>query len=109
MGKKDLIEKEAEKTLQAIEGIGRPETNPFLYGKIIHGLEEIKTVEKKFSFRFALSVVVICILANLSVMFFDTGNSDSADYGSYNSDSVRTARIKSFATEYSSINNFYFY
>lgn len=109
MEKKDLIEKEAERTLQAIEGIGRAEANSFLFGKIIHELEEVNPVEKKFSFRLALSVVVICILANLSVMFYDTGNGDSADYGNYNSDSVRTAQIKSFATEYSSINNFYFY
>ena len=109
MEKKDLIEKEAERTLQAIEGIGRAETNPFLYGKIIHGLEDVKPVEKKFSFGLSLSVVVICILANLSVMFFDAGNGDTADYGSCNSDSVRTAQIKSFASEYSSINNFYFY
>lgn len=109
MEKKDLIEKEAKRTLQAIEGIGRAETNLFLYGKIIQELEDVNPVEKKFSFRLALSVVVICILANLSVMFFDAENGDSADYGNYNSDSVRTAQINSFASEYSSINNFYFY
>lgn len=109
MEKKDLIKKEAEKTLQISDGIGKVETNPYLFSKIIDRIEETEPKAKRFNFKLAITVVAICLFTNLAVLFFSQDGNGASDSGYNNSDSVRTAQIKSFATEYSSINNFYFY
>jgi hypothetical protein len=108
MEKKDLISKEVERTFHTLDGIERVDANPFLFGKITHNLEDVNPVEKKFNFKFALVAVVVCLLINFATMFYESSNNYTT--GTYsNSDSVRTAQIESFASEYSSTNNFYFY
>jgi len=111
MKKENSISQEVEKTLKSLDRIERVDVNPFLFGKIMHSLEEVNPVEKKFNFKYALGIVVICFLANLATIFYVSGN-DYATTGTYSNnsaDSVRTAQIESFASEYSSTNNFYFY
>ncbi|MCX6163902.1 MAG: hypothetical protein NTU73_03410 [Ignavibacteriae bacterium] len=93
---------EAEKTLQALDGIGRVEANPYLFSKIINGMEAGGQEEKRFNFKLAIAVVAICILTNLASYFYTPVNSYSAEY-------EREFKLKTLATEYSSTNNYYFY
>lgn len=93
---------EADKTLQILDGISRAEANPFLFSKIIKRMEEAETVGKRFNFKLAIAVVVICILTNLASYFYISGNNYSADY-------EREFKLKTLATEYSLTNNYYFY
>jgi hypothetical protein len=114
MEKRNLIESEAEKTLHVMDGIGKAEVNPYLYNKILAGINDSSSVEKKFNFKFALAVFVFCLLANLVTLFSIQNinyTSEAATTSRTNiaSDSVRSAQIKSLASEYSSTNNFYFY
>jgi hypothetical protein len=114
MEKRNLIECEAEKTLQVMDGIGKAEVNPYLYSKILTGINEPSAVEKKFNFKFALAVFVFCLLANLVTLFSIqsinyTSEATTTSRTNIASDSVWYAQIKSLASEYSSTNNFYFY
>jgi hypothetical protein len=102
MEKRDLIESEVKKTLNSLDGISRAEVNPFLYTKIINKMEEADTVERRFNFKIALGVVIVCIIINLAAYLYIPQYTDSVYY-------TREYQIKSFASEYSSINNFYFY
>jgi len=112
MEKRNLIENEAEKTLQSLDGIGKAEVNPYLYNKILNGINEPAGQEKKFNFRLALAVMIICILTNLATML-SVQSSSSTTAGTTvtvsPADSVRSAQIKSLASEFISTNNFYFY
>lgn len=112
MEKRNLIENEAEKTLKALDGIGKAEVNPYLYSKIINGINEPVRTEKKFNFRLALAVMIICFLTNLATML-SVQSSSSTTAGTTvtvnPADSLKYAKIKSFASEYSSTNNYYFY
>lgn len=113
MEKKNLIESETEKTLQALDGIGKADVNPYLYNKILNGINEPERAGRKFNFRLAFAAVIICFLANLATLFSIQSSNiyDRAVVSSVTttSDSVRQARINSLASEYSSTNNFYFY
>ena len=115
MDNKDLIEKETDKTLGALDKIGRAELNPYLYSKILSEINRPSSAERKFNFSFALTVLVICVLINLATLFSVQSyvKSSSATVSAVSSvntaDSLRTAEIKSLASEYSSTNNFYFY
>jgi len=102
MEKKDTIENEIERTLSSIDGIERTGVNPYLFNKIALRLEEKNETETRFNFKLALGVVIVCIIVNFAAFLFIPQYSDSANY-------VREYEIKSFASEYSSINNFYFY
>lgn len=102
MEKKDLIEKETEKTLQVLDGVNKAGLNPFLYSKIVNRMEEGVTVEKKFNIKLALGIVIVCIIVNFAAFLFIPKYSDSEYY-------TKEYKIKSFASEYSSINEFYFY
>jgi hypothetical protein len=109
MEKKDLIEKEVGKTLKVIDRIERVDVNPFLFGKIIQRLDEVNPIEKKLNFKFALTVVVMCLIINFAAIFFVSDNNNSTNYTNVNTDSARVVQIESFASEYSSTGNFYFY
>lgn len=109
MGKKDLIESEVEKALHLAEEIGKAEANPFLFSKIMNRIEKAEPETKRFNFRFAITVVIICLFTNLAVLLFSQNGNGTSENVQIDSDSVRTAQISSFASEYSSINNFYFY
>jgi hypothetical protein len=102
MKKEDLIEKEIEMTLNSTDGIGRAEVNPFLYTKIVSRISETERAEKKFNFKLALGIVITCMIINLAAFLFIPQYTDSTYY-------TREYQIESFASEYSSINNFYFY
>ena len=102
MEKRELIENEAEKTLQSLEGIGRAEANPFLFTKIAGRLGEPGQVEKKFNFKLALGVLIIFTLVNISSYIYVQKDSFVSDYS-------REYQIYSLTSEYFSINNFYFY
>jgi hypothetical protein len=102
MEKKDLIESEIEKTLSSLDGISRAEANPFLCTKIVSRLNEAEQVEKKFNFKLALGIVITCMIINLAAYLFIPQYTDSTYY-------TREYQIESLASEYSSINNFYFY
>jgi hypothetical protein len=102
MEKEELIESEIEKTLNSLDGIGRAEANPFLYTKIANRINEAEAGEKKFNFKLALGIVITCMIINLAAFLFIPQYTDSAYY-------TREYQIESFASEYSSINNFYFY
>lgn len=112
MENKDLIENEAEKTLQSLDGISRAEANPFLFTKISARLDEPEKSGFKFNFKLALGVVIACIFINLAAFIFIPRDIYTGTDTSTNT-SVKTEtredRIKSFASEYSSINNIYFY
>jgi hypothetical protein len=108
---KDKKITEAEKTLQVLEGIGKAEMNPFLFTKIMNRMEEADSIVKRFNFKLAITIVVVCLLTNFATIFFDSG-SNSYDYSNYNNDntdSTRIIQIKTLATEYSLTNNYYFY
>ena len=109
MEKKKLIGHEIEKTLQIAGEIGKTEPNPYLFSKIMNQMEESETTVKRFNFKIAITVVIICLFTNLAVLFFNQDENGVSENNYSISDSVRTARISSFASEYSSINNFYFY
>jgi hypothetical protein len=112
MEKKNLIENETEKTLGAFDGIGRVGVNPYLYNKILNGINEPIQSAKKFNFKLALGAVIICFLANLVTLFSIQGSSSTAGTTAVkviSSDSTRNVQIKTFASEYLSTNNFYFY
>jgi hypothetical protein len=111
MEKRTLIENEAEKTLQVMDGIGKAEVNPYLYSKILNGINEPAKAEKKFNFKLALGTIVICLFANLATLLSlqSYNNTAVTTSASNTTDSIRYAKIKSFASEYSSTNNFYFY
>jgi hypothetical protein len=102
MDKRKLIEKEAEKTLQSLDGISRAEAGPFLFTKIAGRLGEQSRVEKKFNFKLALGVLIIFTLVNLGSYIYVQKDSFISDY-------TREYQIYSFTSEYFSINNFYFY
>lgn len=113
MEKKNLIEEETEKTLQSLDGIGRADVNPYLYNKILNGINEPEKVPKRFNFRLAFATAVICFLANIATLYslqgsgvYDTTGIQASTKAA---DSVRQAQINSLASEYSSTNNFYFY
>jgi hypothetical protein len=99
---KDKSIEEAEKTLQILNGISRAEANPFLYSKIVNRINDAGIVEKRFNFKLALGIVISCVLINLAAYFYIPQYTGSEYY-------TREYQIKSFASEYSSINNFYFY
>jgi hypothetical protein len=106
MGKEDLIENEIEKTLNSIDGIGRAEANPYLYSKIMNRMDEPGDAIKNFNFKLALTIVVICVLVNLGAFlvlpqYTNTDTTVTGDSREYN--------IKTFTSEYYSINNIYFY
>jgi hypothetical protein len=111
MEKKDLIENEIEKTLSSLGGISRAEANPFLYTKIANRIGKAEQFEKKFNFKFALGVVISCIVINLAAYLFIPQyiNTDTYTTPATISADTRESQIKSFASEYSSINNIYFY
>lgn len=109
MEKRDLIESEVEKTLQVADKIGKAEANPYLFTKIANETEGSGVDVKKFRFRLAFTAMVLCLLANLAFLIYNPVENGSNKYVYSVSDSVRTAQIKSFASEYSSTNNFYFY
>lgn len=109
MEKKEKIVAEAEKTLQVLDGISRADVNPYLFSKIINKMEEAEPAEKKFNFKLAITVVIVCLFTNLAVLLSYRNENNPGNYSKNVSDSLRTAQIKSFASEYSSINNFYFY
>lgn len=109
MDKKDLIESNLEKTLQVADEIGKAEVNPYLFSKIINKMEEAEPTGKKFNFKLAITVVIVCLFTNLAVLLSYQDENNSGNNSNNVSDSLRTAQIESFASEYSSINNFYFY
>jgi hypothetical protein len=112
MEKRNLIEREAEKTLQVMDGIGKAEVNPYLYSKILNGINEPTVAGKRFNFKLALGAIVICLLINLATLLFVQVNNYTAEtttVSTNTTDSVRNVQIKSLASEYSSTNNFYFY
>jgi len=112
MEKRNLIESETEKTLDVLEGIGKAEVNPYLYNKILDGINEPIRSAKKFNFKLALGAVIICFAANLVTMFSIQGSSSTAGttvVTNSGTDSTRSAQIRTFASEYLSTNNFYFY
>jgi hypothetical protein len=106
---KDKSIEEAEKTLQVLVGINRTELNPYLFSKIINKMKEAEPAGKKFNFKLAITVVVVCLFTNLAVLLSYQDENNSGNYSNNVSDSLRTAQIESFASEYSSINSFYFY
>ncbi|MBI5402829.1 MAG: hypothetical protein HY959_05485 [Ignavibacteriae bacterium] len=113
MEKKNLIENETEKTLQVLNGIKKADVNPYLFNKILNGINEPERESRKFNFRLAFVTVIICFFANLATLFSIQSNNiyDGAVVSAVTnaSDSVRQAQINSLASEYSSTNNFYFY
>lgn len=111
MEKRNSIESETEKTLDVLEGIGKAEVNPYLYNKILDGINEPIRSAKKFNFKLALGAVIICFLANLVTLFSIQSSSTAGTtvVKVISSDSTRNVQIKTFASEYLSTNNFYFY
>ena len=115
MDKKDLIEQESDKTLGALDGIGKAELNPYLYSKILNEINRPSSAERKFNFGIALTVLLICVFINVATLFSvqsyvkSSPANVSAVSSVHTADSLRNAEIKSFASEYSSTNTFYFY
>ncbi len=107
MDKKDLIEKEIEKTLRITDEIKSVKANSFLFSKIINKIAENKPIVKSFNFKIAISIVVVCIITNFAVLF--NYNKQNNILNLKNTDSTRMAQIKSLASEYSLTNYFYFY
>jgi hypothetical protein len=102
MEKRELIKREAENTLQSLDGISRAEANPFLYTKITGRLGESGRTEKRFNYKLALGVLILFTAVNIGSYIYVQKESNTAE-------TSREYRISSFSSEYFSNNNIYFY
>jgi hypothetical protein len=86
MTSKEKIQQEIEQTLQCLDGVKRPEANPFLFTRIKARMNRKANVwERAFSFiskpAFAVAIVVVVMAVNGWALWGgpDTGETITAD------------------------------
>lgn len=76
MNKKDHIQKEVEKTMQALDGLERAETDAFFYSRLTAKLEHRHQPEfspkMEWSFGFAFSVAALLLIMALNITFISS-------------------------------------